>query len=140
VTLHVQSVLHKEKLCNILRHVNHIRDLRRNFDNGINTDPSVVNRTLRIQWMRNIISDDVFKRKLQQHEKKRIIDHHKTEILHTFSCILKGICQKIMVIELSDVNIETQLVEYETSKLYTKECFNILRKRSNMKMPCIEIA
>ena len=114
----------------IITHIEH-HELRWNF----REDQFVVNnRDLRVKYLLNELSEEEFKKTIQQREKTADKKKDIAQILRMFSITASDMLRQMVLNELS---IEKFCKDIEELKNYTNDQFVIISKRYTSKKYCI---
>tara|TARA_Y100000385_G_scaffold291326_2_gene368636 strand:+ start:2074 stop:3348 length:1275 start_codon:yes stop_codon:yes gene_type:complete len=94
---------------------------------------------LRVQWMRNKITEEQFKIRLQRKEKQFNVDVRRHQVLSMLIEILQDICGNVLNSKFNADRWNSYINRSNSIMEYCDECFSKLTKMYHMKMPNIHI-
>lgn len=125
-------------ICRLYYHASHLIAEYRYVSNYLD-NPFQTNIGLRSQWMRNKITQDVFKVRLQRKEKQFNVDVRRHQVLSMLIQILQDICGNILNSNFNTSQWNSYIDRTNSIVDYCDECFIKLSKMYQMKMPNIHI-
>ena len=131
---------YRDDMLRFTRHHFHLRYLMRDYPYVPQENPFNQNRTLRIAWMRNKLTDTEFKQKLQQHEKKINLNILKRQTLHMCTQVTQELCFRLYTgLQDKTVNWDEIKNEFKSIINYTDECFAKMYKSYKCQMPNVRL-
>ena len=111
-------------------------------ENGYNPPrtPFDQNLSMRIAWMQNKLSDNEFKQRLQQREKKINVTIRKRQILEMCTQVTRELCFRLYT-GIRERNIDWNAIKTEFDSIvnYTDECLSKMQKIYKYQMPNVRL-